>query len=58
MSNEPLLQVDLPGINKLKSGKVREIFAHIDQLQKKAGRTLADWVKRFNDKVKPAKPAK
>lgn len=26
MSNEPLLQLELPGINKLKSGKVREIF--------------------------------
>ena len=26
MSNEPLLQVELPGIRKLKSGKVREIF--------------------------------
>jgi phosphoribosylaminoimidazole-succinocarboxamide synthase len=26
MANEPLLQIDLPGIRKLKSGKVREIF--------------------------------
>lgn len=26
MSNEPLLHLELPGINKLKSGKVREIF--------------------------------
>ena len=26
MSNEPLLQLELPGVNKLKSGKVREIF--------------------------------
>jgi phosphoribosylaminoimidazole-succinocarboxamide synthase len=26
MSNEPLLQVELPGLRKLKSGKVREIF--------------------------------
>jgi phosphoribosylaminoimidazole-succinocarboxamide synthase len=26
MSNEPLLTLDLPGIQKLKSGKVREIF--------------------------------
>jgi len=26
MSNEPLLQLELPGITKLKSGKVREIF--------------------------------
>ena len=26
MSNEPLLQLELPGIHKLKSGKVREIF--------------------------------
>ena len=26
MSNEPLLNLDLPGIKKLKSGKVREIF--------------------------------
>jgi len=24
--NEPLLQLDLPGIRKLKSGKVREVF--------------------------------
>ena len=32
MSNEPLLQVDLPGINKLKSGKVREIFDLGDRL--------------------------
>ena len=26
MSNEPLLQLELPGVRKLKSGKVREIF--------------------------------
>jgi len=26
MSHEPLLQIDLPGIKKIKSGKVREIF--------------------------------
>src|SRR6185436_19834381 len=26
MTNEPLLQLELPGIKKLKSGKVREIF--------------------------------
>ena len=26
MSNEPLLQVDLPGLRKIKSGKVRDIF--------------------------------
>src|SRR5438445_2115606 len=26
MTNEPLLQLDLPGIRKIKSGKVREIF--------------------------------
>ena len=26
MSNEPLLQIDLPGLTKLRSGKVREIF--------------------------------
>jgi phosphoribosylaminoimidazole-succinocarboxamide synthase len=26
MANEPLLQIDLPGIPKIKSGKVREIF--------------------------------
>src|SRR5262245_13508506 len=26
MSNEPLLQLELPGIKKLKSSKVREIF--------------------------------
>jgi phosphoribosylaminoimidazole-succinocarboxamide synthase len=26
MANEPILQLDLPGVKKLKSGKVREIF--------------------------------
>jgi phosphoribosylaminoimidazole-succinocarboxamide synthase len=26
MSNEPLLQIDLPGLRKIKSGKVRDIF--------------------------------
>src|SRR5512137_1851717 len=26
MNNEPLLQIDLPGIRKIKSGKVREMF--------------------------------
>ena len=26
MTNEPLLHLELPGIPKLKSGKVREIF--------------------------------
>src|SRR5881628_1501048 len=26
MTNEPLLQLELPGIRKIKSGKVREIF--------------------------------
>jgi len=26
MTNEPLLQIDLPGVRKLRSGKVREIF--------------------------------
>jgi phosphoribosylaminoimidazole-succinocarboxamide synthase len=26
MSHEPLLQIDLPGVRKLKSGKVREVF--------------------------------
>lgn len=26
MANEPLLQIDLPGLRKLKSGKVREVF--------------------------------
>lgn len=26
MANEPLLQLDLPGVRKLKSGKVREVF--------------------------------
>src|SRR6266404_56816 len=26
MANEPVLQVDLPGLNKVKSGKVRDIF--------------------------------
>jgi len=32
MSNEPLLQLDLPGIVKLKSGKVREVFDLGDRL--------------------------
>jgi phosphoribosylaminoimidazole-succinocarboxamide synthase len=32
MANEPLLQVDLPGLPKLKSGKVREIFDLGDRL--------------------------
>jgi phosphoribosylaminoimidazole-succinocarboxamide synthase len=32
MSNEPLLQLDLPGIPKIKSGKVREMFDLGDQL--------------------------
>ena len=32
MANEPLLQLDLPGIRKLKSGKVREIFDLGDRL--------------------------
>ena len=32
MSHEPLLQIDLPGIPKLKSGKVREIFDLGDRL--------------------------
>ncbi len=32
MANEPLLQLDLPGIPKLKSGKVREIFDLDDRL--------------------------
>src|SRR5512147_3076545 len=32
MSNEPVLQVDLPGLRKLKSGKVREIFDLGDSL--------------------------
>jgi phosphoribosylaminoimidazole-succinocarboxamide synthase len=26
VSNEPLLKLDLPGVKKLKSGKVREVF--------------------------------
>src|SRR5438309_7388078 len=26
MTNEPLLQLDLPGVRKVKSGKVREVF--------------------------------
>src|ERR1051325_351735 len=30
--NEPLLQLDLPGIKKIKSGKVREIFDLDDRL--------------------------
>ncbi len=32
MANEPILQLDLPGIKKLKSGKVREIFDLGDRL--------------------------
>ncbi len=32
MSNEPLLKLDLPGIRKLKSGKVREVFDLGDRL--------------------------
>ena len=32
MAHEPLLQIDLPGIPKLKSGKVREIFDLGDRL--------------------------
>jgi phosphoribosylaminoimidazole-succinocarboxamide synthase len=32
MVNEPLLQLDLPGIKKMKSGKVREIFDLGDRL--------------------------
>ena len=31
-TNEPILQLDLPGINKLKSGKVREVFDLGDRL--------------------------
>ena len=32
MLNEPLLQLDLPGVRKLKSGKVREVFDLGDRL--------------------------
>ena len=32
MTNEPLLQLDLPGITKVKSGKVREMFDLGDRL--------------------------
>src|SRR5512137_2664233 len=32
MATEPLLQLDLPGIRKLKSGKVREVFDLGDRL--------------------------
>jgi phosphoribosylaminoimidazole-succinocarboxamide synthase len=32
MANEPLLQLDLPGLRKLKSGKVREMFDLDDSL--------------------------
>jgi phosphoribosylaminoimidazole-succinocarboxamide synthase len=32
MANQPLLQLDLPGIRKLKSGKVREVFDLNDRL--------------------------
>src|SRR5262245_47163643 len=32
MTHEPLLQLDLPGVKKVKSGKVREIFDLGDRL--------------------------
>src|SRR5512137_1788840 len=32
MNNEPLLQIDLPGVRKIKSGKVREMFELGDRL--------------------------
>src|ERR1700678_4036323 len=32
MSNEPLLKLELPGIKKVKSGKVREVFDLGDRL--------------------------
>jgi phosphoribosylaminoimidazole-succinocarboxamide synthase len=32
MSNQPLLKLDLPGVRKLKSGKVREVFDLDDRL--------------------------
>src|SRR5208282_6415179 len=32
MANQPLLQLDLPGVRKLKSGKVREVFDLGDHL--------------------------
>jgi phosphoribosylaminoimidazole-succinocarboxamide synthase len=32
MANQPLLQLDLPGVRKLKSGKVREVFDLSDRL--------------------------
>src|SRR5512139_1864799 len=32
MANEPLLQLDPPGVRKLKSGKVREVFNLNDRL--------------------------
>jgi len=32
MANQPLLQLDLPGVRKLKSGKVREVFDLDDRL--------------------------
>src|SRR5205809_5699302 len=32
MTNEPMLQLDLPGIRKIKSGKVREMFDLGDRL--------------------------
>ena len=32
MTNEPLLKLDLPGIRKLKTGKVREVFDLGDRL--------------------------
>src|ERR1044071_7580671 len=32
MMQEPLLQIDLPGVRKLKSGKVREMFDLGDRL--------------------------
>ena len=41
MTDETLLQLDLPGIRKLKSGKVREIFDLDDRLLM-VGRYLED----------------
>src|SRR5580698_2316371 len=32
MTNEPLLKLELPGVRKLKSGKVREVFDLGDRL--------------------------
>ncbi len=46
MTSEPLLQIDLPGVRKLKSGKVREIFDLGDHLLLVATDRISayDWI--------------